>query len=105
MKNQGGESKAAPRPTTASKASSGLVLGEGDSPEAAAPPEGGETPGLCGQQRGAGRAGVEPGKSRGVASSVGGWAAASSSLHLWKSSGDLRGRKSRFLPVSVRVPF
>lgn len=41
MKNQGVETKAAPRP---SRASSGMGLEEGDSPEAAAPPEGGGTP-------------------------------------------------------------
>lgn len=45
MKNQGGETKAAPRPASSSKMSSGLVLEEGDSPEAAAPLEGGESPG------------------------------------------------------------
>ncbi|NXM53243.1 TXLNA protein, partial [Illadopsis cleaveri] len=36
MKNQGGETKAAPRP---SRTSSGMGLEEGDSPDAAAPPE------------------------------------------------------------------
>ncbi|NXQ93936.1 TXLNA protein, partial [Sagittarius serpentarius] len=39
MKNQGGETKAAPRPASSSKMSSGLVLEEGDSLEAAAPLE------------------------------------------------------------------
>ncbi|NWR74558.1 TXLNA protein, partial [Centropus unirufus] len=39
MKNQGGETKAAPRPTSDSKLASGLALEEGDSPEAAAPLE------------------------------------------------------------------
>lgn len=46
MKNQGGETKAAPRPASSSSMSSALGLEEGDSPEAAAPPEGGECPGL-----------------------------------------------------------
>lgn len=45
MKNQGGETKAAPRPASSSKMSSGLALEEGDSPEAAAPLEGGHPPG------------------------------------------------------------
>lgn len=45
MKNQGGETKAAPRP---SRTSSGMGLEEGDSPEAAAPAEGGETSGGSG---------------------------------------------------------
>lgn len=45
MKNQGGETKAAPRPASSSKMSGGLVLEEGDSPEAAAPLEGGGSPG------------------------------------------------------------
>ncbi|XP_074782349.1 alpha-taxilin [Athene noctua] len=39
MKNQGGETKAAPRPASSSKMSSGLVLEEGDALEAAAPRE------------------------------------------------------------------
>ncbi|XP_064491371.1 alpha-taxilin isoform X1 [Pseudopipra pipra] len=39
MKNQGVETKGAPRPSGASKTSSGMGLEEGDSPEAAAPPE------------------------------------------------------------------
>ncbi|NXP48465.1 TXLNA protein, partial [Heliornis fulica] len=39
MKNQGGETKAAPRPASSSKMSSGLALEEGDSSEAAAPLE------------------------------------------------------------------
>lgn len=41
MKNQGAETKAAPRPANSSKMSSGLVLEGGDSPEAVAPLEGG----------------------------------------------------------------
>lgn len=45
MKNQGGETKAAPRPASSSKMSSGLALEEGDSPEATAPLEGAESPG------------------------------------------------------------
>lgn len=78
MKNQGVETKAAPRP---SRTSSGMGLEEGDSPEAAAAPEGGgslETgefcpcprlgavlafPGMC-----EGR--FEPGKSQGAAFSA-----------------------------------
>lgn len=49
MKNQGGETKAAPRPAGSSKMSGSLVLEEGDSAEAAAALEGGECPGsgLC----------------------------------------------------------
>ncbi|XP_049676122.1 alpha-taxilin isoform X1 [Accipiter gentilis] len=45
MKNQGGETKAAPRPASSSKMSSSLALEEGDSPEATAPLEGAESPG------------------------------------------------------------
>lgn len=45
MKNQGVESKAAPRP---SRTSSGMGLEEGDSPDAAAPPEGGGSLGILG---------------------------------------------------------
>lgn len=45
MKNQGGETKAAPRPPSSPRMSSALVLEEGDAPEATAPSEGGEAPG------------------------------------------------------------
>ena len=40
MKNQGGETKAAPQPAGSTKTTSGLGLEEGDAPEAAAPLEG-----------------------------------------------------------------
>lgn len=89
MKNQGVETKTAPRP---SRTSTGMGLEEGDSPDAAAPPEGrgipGDSGGFCpcpwlgavlafpGMCEG----GFEPGKSQGNAFSAGGWAAVSSSL-------------------------
>lgn len=86
MKNQGGETKAAPRPGSASK----LVLEDGDSPEAAAPLEGGGSLGREGDS-GAWRAAG--------ASSVGGWATVCSSCGLLERSCDFWGRKSRFLRV------
>lgn len=92
MKNQGGETKAAPRPGSASK----LVLEDGDSPEAAAPLEGGGSLGHEG--------GSEAWRAAG-ASSGGGWATVCSSCDLSESSCDFRDRKSQFLCVSACVRF